>query len=159
MLIFRWDLPCSTYFIIAEQPSVMVIAEVNRPLIRIGYYGSACCQSRLCVLHLCQDENIVQKQHGVAWRPPWALPDSSGDGARCVLAPPWHGRFSKEVFPGHFKSGKSSQIPGKELSSLNFLIYKWKKPVPVGIITSHCIVREEIMFVRVLWKLEISLWK
>lgn len=37
-------------FIIAEQPSVMVIAEVNRPLIRLGYYGSACCQSRLKTL-------------------------------------------------------------------------------------------------------------
>ena len=46
----------------------------------------------------------------------------------------------RRCFLAILKSGKSSQIPGKELNLLNFLIYKWKKPVPVGIITSHCIV-------------------
>lgn len=44
--IFRWDLPCST-FIFSEQPSLMAMAEVNRPLITLDYYGSKSCQSRL----------------------------------------------------------------------------------------------------------------
>lgn len=116
--------PAQLTFIIAEQPSVMVIASGNRPLIRLGYYGSACCQSRLCVLHLCQDENIVQKQHGVAWRPPWALPDSSGDGGSCVFSRHHDTAASqRRCFLAILKSGKSSQIPGKELTAFSIFSY------------------------------------
>lgn len=58
--------PAQGKFIFAEKPSITAMAEVNRPLTRLGYYGSESCQSRQktnAVVHcLCQDENVIQKQ-------------------------------------------------------------------------------------------------
>lgn len=69
--IFRWDLPCST-FIFPEQPSIMAMAEVNRPLITLDYYGSKSCQSRLktntAFFVFAKVKNVVQKQNRVVQR-------------------------------------------------------------------------------------------
>ena len=149
-------------FIIAEQRSVMAIAEMNRPLIRLGYYGSACCQSRLKTL--CSSSLSRWKYSSKAKRS--CLKSATGPSFQeegslgMLLVSPSHGLFSKVVFPGHFKKWQSflntrkvtqpSQFSYIQMEETSFC---WNHHITL------CCECEEVTFVRVLWKLEISLWK
>ena len=117
--------PAQLTFIIVEQPSVMVIAEVNGPLIRLGCYGSACCQSRLKTL--CSSSLPRWKYSSKA---KWSCLKSamspsrfmSRGGLGVLLAPPGLGRFSKVVFRGILKSG---QVPKYQERNSTFSILSY----------------------------------
>lgn len=94
--------PAQLKFIFAEKPSITAMAEVNRPLSRLDYHGSASCQSRqktyAVVRCLCQDENVIQKQELLEELVHPDLLSLAGFSVQFVTSS--HDLFFELVFPG-----------------------------------------------------------